>query len=274
MIDIERLLVFDLVGSMAHFRKYYTNSSSLTYSFPPRTAITGLLAGVLGKPRDSYYDELSTANCCIGVAIKVPVRRIMQTANYVRTKKLSEVDGSAGPTQIPLEILVPARGASLRYRIYFAHQDQELMDELIDLVSQSKAYYPPYLGLAMFLGRLEMVAEVGARDLQLIAPGSAVSLDSVCCLEAVAYKGLEFKGKEGERLQYIKEKMPVEFDSNRYLKATASYLLEQNQHRLRVRMQVPVYTVSYRDGSGNDQEECISFLEPPSPARGSEQKST
>ena len=49
------LLVFDISGKFAHFRKYYTNSSSLTYLVPPRTSIYGLIAGILGLERDSYY---------------------------------------------------------------------------------------------------------------------------------------------------------------------------------------------------------------------------
>jgi len=51
-----KLLIFDWKGRMGHFRKLDTNSSSLTYSFPSRTTIAGMIAGVLGYEKDSYYE--------------------------------------------------------------------------------------------------------------------------------------------------------------------------------------------------------------------------
>jgi CRISPR-associated protein, Cas5h family len=83
---MNKILIFDLVGMFAHFRKFYTNSSSLSYAFPPRTVITGLLAGILGYERDKYYEEFSSENCSVGLAIKNPIRKLVQTVNYIRTK--------------------------------------------------------------------------------------------------------------------------------------------------------------------------------------------
>ena len=39
------LVAFTLAGPMAHFRKFYTTTSALTYLFPPRTTLMGLVAG-------------------------------------------------------------------------------------------------------------------------------------------------------------------------------------------------------------------------------------
>ncbi|HBM79479.1 MAG TPA: CRISPR-associated protein Cas5, partial [Clostridiaceae bacterium] len=50
-------------GKMAHFRKYYSNSSALSYFIPPRTTIIGIVAGFLGYERDTYYEDFSLENC-------------------------------------------------------------------------------------------------------------------------------------------------------------------------------------------------------------------
>jgi len=42
-------------GMFAHFRQFDANSSSLSYSFPPPTVITGMIAGLFGIERDEYY---------------------------------------------------------------------------------------------------------------------------------------------------------------------------------------------------------------------------
>ena len=47
---------FDVTADFAHFRKVGNNSAKPSYRIPPRTTVAGLLAGILGMPRDSYYD--------------------------------------------------------------------------------------------------------------------------------------------------------------------------------------------------------------------------
>jgi len=115
-----QIVVFDLIGKIAHFRKYYTNSSSLTYAFPPRTTITGIIAGILGFERDSYYEKFSIQNTKISVSLKSPVRTLMETVNYVWAEKPSDLNLSAGKhTQIPVEIIVPKEwNDNIRYRIF------------------------------------------------------------------------------------------------------------------------------------------------------------
>ncbi|MEW6070945.1 MAG: CRISPR-associated protein Cas5, partial [Candidatus Thermoplasmatota archaeon] len=41
-------LVFTIKGQFAHWRKWFTTTSPLTYSFPPRTAVIGLIGAILG----------------------------------------------------------------------------------------------------------------------------------------------------------------------------------------------------------------------------------
>jgi CRISPR-associated protein, Cas5h family len=75
-LNPEKVLVFDIKGPMAHFRKYYTNSSSLSYLFPPRTVVVGLIAGLLGLPserhtkekRDIYYEKFDEKRCLVAVS--------------------------------------------------------------------------------------------------------------------------------------------------------------------------------------------------------------
>jgi len=45
---VEKYLVFDISASYGHFKKPYTTTSPLTYSIPTRTAVSGIIAAVLG----------------------------------------------------------------------------------------------------------------------------------------------------------------------------------------------------------------------------------
>lgn len=53
----DEVIIFDIMGRNAHFRKFYTNSSSLSYLVPPRTVIAGLIAGLLGLPSERFTND-------------------------------------------------------------------------------------------------------------------------------------------------------------------------------------------------------------------------
>ena len=80
------VIAFDIKGKMAHFRKYYSNSSCLSYFIPPRTTIIGIIAGLLGRPRDEYYEEFSLEQCNIGIAVLSSLKKIIYKVNYLHVE--------------------------------------------------------------------------------------------------------------------------------------------------------------------------------------------
>ncbi|NLA44693.1 MAG: CRISPR-associated protein Cas5, partial [Candidatus Cloacimonetes bacterium] len=68
-LNTDQVLELKLSGKFAHFRKFYTNASSLTYMLPPRTTVCGLLASMLQIPRDNYYDLMSSDKLGIAVSL-------------------------------------------------------------------------------------------------------------------------------------------------------------------------------------------------------------
>ncbi|MEW6009509.1 MAG: type I-B CRISPR-associated protein Cas5b [Candidatus Omnitrophota bacterium] len=267
---MERLLIFDLKGNIAHFRKFYTSSSSLSYSFPPRTTITGLIAGMLGKERDSYYEEFAINNCKIALSIRKPMRKIMQTVNYLRTKKedgyttsrkviehFIERQISKYPT--PLELIVPQNfNDEIVYRIYFCYVGNErIMDELYLMLKNGKANYPIFLGLSEFLAKAKFIADVLSQNIKEYKHGEPIEIVSVCNSEHISE--LEFDDGVGA-LQYIDEKMPLDFASDREIKKTASFIHEKNQKPIKARLKVPYIQVTY-DDQEKVMRENITFME-------------
>ena len=89
-----KILTFRLQGKMAHFRRYYSNSSALTYTIPPRTTVIGIVAGLLGYPRDSYYDFFSLDHCRIALTIGSRLKKQMQKMNLLMIKSPNDLNGS------------------------------------------------------------------------------------------------------------------------------------------------------------------------------------
>lgn len=219
---MKSLLVFDLVGPMAHFRKFYTNSSSLSYRIPPRTVLMGIIAALLDRERDQYYDELALERARIGVALKTPARTLMQTVNYLFTKD-EGWDGSKGHTQIPVELVLPKPPELLlRYRVYFAHTDEKLAEELHEQLCQQRYRYPLYLGLTECPAWVESPRLYQSSELRILRdPQDVLPIETAVPISRLAG---DLKLQEGLRI--YKDRMPFDFYFDRRLKAVDEVLWE------------------------------------------------
>jgi CRISPR-associated protein Cas5h len=243
----QKFLVFDIMGPMAHFRKYYTNSSSLSYIVPPRTVIIGLIAGILGIPSEKYtklknevyYEKFSYDNCFLAVSNKTKVRKIMQTVNYLKVTRVSHVNGSGGGTQIPLEILLSEGNKEIVYRVYFSHKNEDIYNSLKRRLTNNMFVYPPYLGLTEFLASIKYIGE-GKAEKNL---KSELEIASICKLREVE---LDFSYSEH---QYITEKMPTGFLNDRTPLESAEYISEVNGRCIRIKRTINsvCYSIGYLD---------------------------
>lgn len=116
------ILTFDLLGKFAHFRKYYANNTAFSYSLPPRTALMGMVAAMLGLPRDSYYSELGSENLRFGIRILSPVKKSFHRLNHLKVIGISDFRGRLGHTQTPFEVVtgLDLRTDYVQYRIYLS----------------------------------------------------------------------------------------------------------------------------------------------------------
>jgi len=178
------VLTFELCGKIAHFRKFYSNASALSYTIPPRTTILGILASVLEMPRDSYYcsdTEYNLDDLLIGVSVNNSFKKVFQKMNYLLIKdvpktdklpasidlesywddrigQLSKFRGFGNRSQTATELIVPEdiRSGVLSYQIFVGVKSENKHFDL--LKKRLKEEYYPYgicLGSANFLGYLK-----------------------------------------------------------------------------------------------------------------------
>jgi CRISPR-associated protein Cas5h len=243
-----KILIFDLIGKMGHFRKIDTNSSSLSYSFPARTTIVGMLAGILGMERDSYYEVFSPNRCQIAISVRTPVRKVMQTVNYMFVKSKAHLNNSEGHTQIPLEFVLPGGDeANLQYRIYFSHRDPSVYESVRQRIQASRYVYPPYLGLSELLGQLKWIAETEGT---LLESNDAVPIHSVVRIPDLRERSIQFSSET----RFLKEFMTRQFTNERMIYETDYYLFEQSRQLVAIPA-VPYVAVAY-----GEEKENVLFM--------------
>ena len=134
----ERVIVFDVWGDYAHFRKNYSTSSPLTYSFPPRTALSGMLGAIAGLDKADYFRHFSRDQASIGCRILKPVKKVRIGENLIDTKSASGMHLIKNRSQIRFELVKDPR-----YRIYFSHSDKRLYERIKELLTGHQSVYTP-----------------------------------------------------------------------------------------------------------------------------------
>lgn len=215
-----KVLSLRLCGKMAHFCRYYSNSSALSYSVPPRTTITGILAGLLGYERDSYYERFDLDQCQIALANAAPIKKSVQKLNLLMIKTLSDANGSQeNHSQCATELVLPQniRTGMLDYHIWIHHQDPEMMERLIRITHPSSPVYFSQ-GIALALGT---AWNAGWMEFGGVLEGEAAKetrtrpVHSIVPARMVKEIAVPDNGEMNYRL--VKEDLPLEFDADRRL---------------------------------------------------------
>jgi len=216
-------VIFDIEGTFAHFRKFYTNSSALTHTVPPRTTLMGLIAGMIGEERGSYYEALASDKLLFAVKKNRGTHSLTQTLNYWKVDSSGELMNPKMHTQIPFEILVGDDGP-VSYRVVAASEDGALMDELGRRIRMNRFVYPPSLGTAFFQADVAYVAE---HEVTAVEAEGKVTIDSIVPVEAVEALDLDCN-------RIIREKMPRDFEPDRTVRQAIPYLVDERGQAIRL----------------------------------------
>ena len=197
-----KVIGFNLSGKYALFTKPYTKNQPQSFIIPPKTAIAGMIGGILGFSRDEYQEKLK--NLKYSVVLR-NVSKYTTRFNLLQGKNAS-FNYSKNPLRNP-----PERGQrspttfellkNPSWDIFVSIED-ELLIELQNRIKNSLFEYVPYLGIANAFAKLELFEEV-------------VELEKgVNKIKSFFEFGL-VKVKLNEPVKFYSELIPVEFKEKR-----------------------------------------------------------
>lgn len=233
-----QVLAFELWGDYGHFRKFYTTSSPLTFSFPPPSTMAGILGAVYGAGKEEYLELFGGEQCRLAIGIKKDIKKIRMGLNHIDTKKSwNMVTGNR--TQIRTEFVKEPL-----YRIYITHKDIAIFKRLSEKLANHQSTFTVSLGLSelladwRYLGVFEAKANVAEQ---------AVELASVLPAGLIAPNG--FVIEDGRK--YFKERMPLTMNPQRVVQRWDEVIFEVQGKAIKAQLKE-----SYR----LENEENIAFL--------------
>lgn len=242
------MIIFDIKGKFAHFRKFYSNSTSLSYDFPPRTTLEGIIGSILGYDFNSYYDALNFKHAIIAVSTQSKIRKYIGTVNYMKIvdsnsfyKNLSK--SGYNYTQIPYEMIIPDNFLNqIVYRVFF-HSTQEIMEELSERIKNNRPVFPVSMGTANMIGSIDYISDAKFKKIS--------TEDFIAVKIPTPIKYIKKVKLENNNLK--KDIIPVTFDSNRYSK-TCEYVYDVSNNYYKISTDKSVLQINYRENNVEKEE--------------------
>lgn len=188
MSRMEKIIVMDIWGAYAHFKKPYTTTSPISYSIPSRTTITGILGAILGIPKGENNSLFADEKAKIGIGVKAPIKKVMIAQNLIDTKRAKKMARINGRTQIRFEYIKEPR-----YRFYIQLEDEQLASCLENKLKRHESIYTLSLGLSenlanfKYRGTYDYTYETGAVPIH-----SAINLTNLSNNPVIFTAGKEY----------------------------------------------------------------------------------
>ncbi len=161
-----RALSFTVRGPWAHFRRIDATTEKLTYRVIPRTTVAGLIAAILGRPRDSYYDTFAPDASAIAITPQSSLETMTIPMLTLPTEEgdIKTAEGVSGKTVVDPDVIERERKRRTfeyvvdpAYRIDVVLDDDATFDELRERLETGRYTYTPALGKSECLASIDDV---------------------------------------------------------------------------------------------------------------------
>ncbi|MCB4205477.1 type I-B CRISPR-associated protein Cas5b [Deferribacterales bacterium Es71-Z0220] len=226
---MNKIVVFDIWADYAHFRVPYTTSSPITYPIPPKTAIYGIIAAIMGYDKNSYLQYFQNKIWKVGVSIKKPIKIEYIPENFVDTKR-AKLFGRMPKnkpcrTQINLEFL-----KNPFYRFYVTCKNEEELNALADKLKEHKSIFTVSLGLSECIANFIFI---GIFELEKRTDKDFVEISSIIPLENISKPNqIDFLSENSKFLQIH---IPLEMKPDRELVKSGYFLIEANGKKIKLK---------------------------------------
>ncbi len=248
-----KALKFEIWGEFAHFRKPYTTSSPLTFPFPTRPAIAGIIGAILGKPKNDIICQ--NEDSLIAICLKNPVKKMRLGINLSLVPSSGALKAGHYDMQKQTNRMPQIRYEYIKdphYIIYFNHKDENIYNSLKEHLQSHTSIYTPYLGISEHLANFKLIEEI---ELQEKQDTNIVKICSVIPKKHLKYPIEEFE----DNSEYFNVRMSNRLNEERIVQEYTEVVFEKNCKPIKA---IPIKYWSYTEnsGNGNKTERNILFL--------------
>jgi CRISPR-associated protein Cas5h len=168
-----KVLVFDIWGDYAHFKKIYATTSALSYLVPTKPTVYGYIGAIIGLEKfgNDYLNRFGNKSCQIGISLlgsasmeqgfvnnDAPEYPVLLRRMGINLKsELGRRKETASPKPTLMEFIYRPK-----YRLYVHHSDPAIFELLKIHLQEHRTVYTPTLGLAGLISNFQFIGEFSA----------------------------------------------------------------------------------------------------------------
>ena len=217
----DEIIVFDVKGEWAHFKRPYTTTSPLTFDLPSPPTVIGLLGAILGIDRKNYLRELGK-RCRVSVALKQSPQKLKTGLKFLHTKNSFRGDHKTPHALIEAELL-----CNIALRLFCLLDDELQKRALTERLREHCPHYIPALGLAWCLADCEWIDKYPATR---VMPEHEIAVHGWLPQSAIAEPTLE------PDMRYHMMTLPITMEPDRRVTRYDDIIYEHSGNSIRCRL--------------------------------------
>jgi CRISPR-associated protein Cas5h len=214
------VLVFDIWADYAHFKKYFTTMSPLSFSIPPRTVIAGMIGAIIGIDKQKNPEFFSKEKTLIALKINQPIKKTKITMNNIKAVSMNKIHRFENHKPTNYEFI-----KDCSYRIFVSVQETEIQQKIKAYLERHASYYTLNMGISACLANY---AYIGEFDLNRLSKEAQILSDTIVptdCIEEIDFSS---------NLELQKCKLPNQMKNDREVTEYREFLYEVNGGRIPV----------------------------------------
>ena len=161
------MFAFEIWGRFASFKDPFTISQNISLPIPPKTAIAGMMASILGV--ENYFDDIAFSDFNYSVVTLNPIRKKSFSQNYINdyTSKVqthlnslkksdySKIKTGLRDTKSPQKPINRELLLDVKYLVFI--KNFKYQDKITTYLKNRISKFPLYLGNSEFAGNFKFV---------------------------------------------------------------------------------------------------------------------
>lgn len=231
-----KILVFDIWGDYAHFKKIYATTSAVSYLVPTKPTLYGYIGAVVGLEKfgNAYLRHFADKACLLGLSLRGSVsletrfsdsgdagsNALMRRMGINLRAQLGARKAGDSPKPTLMEFVYRPK-----YRLYVHLRDTVLYEKLKSNLENHRSIYTPTLGLAGLLSNFRFVGEFESMPR---TENAAVTIHSIIPKsQFLAFDNRMFESDEMEFSIVEQSMFAIEMDTERNVTERDDILLER-----------------------------------------------
>lgn len=181
----KKIISFRLWGDYALYKKPWCNREQQSFLIPTKTAITGMIGGIMGYGKREYLDKIPPNDIKLGIKLNKKISKELHGYNFMQSENIKEqtkkfsnpyrkdsVDNPNSRTR--LEML-----KNPDYNIYLDIKDSNTQEKLFRHLENGEYVFPPFLGQVNMFANISEVKRINLKEkninkVETVAPSEIV----------------------------------------------------------------------------------------------------